>query len=145
MTSHFDQFLSMHRTNSILSEEDLKKTYDFVSKYDPNQTYTKKVFQTSFGDKPEAKYSYMLMVDKFENKFVVARLILTDKQCETLAPYCQCYYHQCAWYNPLKIFMGPIKCRCVEAGAFSASDENIQAAIQHYNLHHTIPFATIEL
>jgi hypothetical protein len=144
MTSHFDQFSSSQCCNYKLTKSDLQQTYDFVAEYDPKQIYTKKIFQTSFGDKPVAKYAYMLLVDKFDEKFVVAKLVLTDKQCETLAPYCQCAYHQCAWYNPMKMFMGPIKCGCVEAGAFFASDYNMQQAIQRYNLHHSVPFAMIE-
>lgn len=139
-----DPFRYLQHVPYKLTEDDLKKTYDFVAKYDPKQTYTKKTFQTSFGTRPVAKYAYMLIVDKFNEKFVVAKLILTEKQCEILAPYCQCAYHQCAWYNPLKMFMGPIKCGCLEAGALFASDKNIQVAIQRYNLHHTVPFAMIE-
>ena len=119
--------------------EDLQQTYDFVTVYNPQDSYPKDRFQTTFGQNPPAYYNYHLFVTDSQ-KFVVAVLSLSETDCTALAEYCKCHYHQYAWYNPVKFCVCKCCCGCLSAGPDFAQESVIKNAVKAYNYVHEQPF-----
>ncbi len=83
------------------------KDFHFYEEWDGKKQYQKEIFQRDFGYGLLC-YGYKMYVINHERKFIVAEEELSAFDRKKLAPYCQCRWHQTAWYNPARFWI----CRC---------------------------------
>jgi len=108
--------------------ERLKSIYDHVEVYDANKEYPKGTFQAEYTGR-SLPYTYELH-QLNGSSIVVAKQRYTKEQIEALAPYCQCAYHQCRWYNPTRFFICRCCHGCLDAGEDYASTGNVKRALE---------------
>lgn len=110
------------------SVDDYLVEYDHWTKYDENQTYSKRKYQAAYTGRIR-DYHNCLCVAQTQNGeelYVVAKRVRTE--LEELEPYCPCTTCSAWIINPLKYLWCPVCTGCLKAGNGYARKEHVQLA-----------------
>lgn len=94
--------------------------YHQYEEYDPTKEYEIEPYVEDYGKGNLIYENCLYEIREFGDrnkvkKYVVPYEILLDEDVKLLVPYCQCQYHQTAWYNPFKLFICPCCVGCIDS------------------------------